>query len=138
MREAPAQFPNVLSSKCCRPLRGLASLLQFRTQGSRTRPGLHAVARFAGLASLLQFRTQGSRTRLGYMLSPASLGLRRCCVSYPGFADSPWATCCRPLRGPLRPIVAELTGSTTLVKIPNLLVREFPAIEMPFRAVDRR
>src|SRR6185295_17356376 len=33
---------------CCRPLRGLALLRLLRTQGSRTRPGLYAVARYAG------------------------------------------------------------------------------------------
>src|SRR5207247_2095012 len=40
----------------CRPLRGLVSLrscivVALHTQGSRTRPGLHAVARCAGLFS---------------------------------------------------------------------------------------
>src|SRR6185295_9143112 len=40
-RRAVAQY--------CRPLRGLAGLRSaLPTQGSRTRPGLHAVARFAG------------------------------------------------------------------------------------------
>jgi hypothetical protein len=34
--------------RCCRPLRGL-TVIALRTQGSRTRPGLHAVARCAGL-----------------------------------------------------------------------------------------
>src|SRR5262249_56341007 len=41
------------------------------TQGSRTRPGLHAVAR----------EYAGSYVRV---------------VRYPGLADSPWATRCRP------------------------------------------
>src|SRR5258708_836900 len=43
------------------------------TQGSRTRPGLHAVAHYVGSS----------------FFSDAD----------PGLADSPWATCCRPLRG---------------------------------------
>src|SRR5438128_5093976 len=49
------------------------AVVVLHTQGSRTRPGLHAYARFAGL--------------------------RRCRVAYPGLADSPWATRLRPLCG---------------------------------------
>jgi hypothetical protein len=56
-----------------RPLRGLAGSRALRTQGSRTRPRLHALARFAGL--------------------------RVACVAHPGLADSPKATRNRPLRG---------------------------------------
>ena len=41
----------------CRPLRGLAAggirIVSAITQGSRTRPGLHAVARYAGLCRAL-------------------------------------------------------------------------------------
>src|SRR6185369_3125840 len=52
-------------------------------QGSRTRPGLHAVAR-------------------------EYAGSRRCCVAYPGLADSPWATRCRPrVRGLQLPTALE-------------------------------
>jgi hypothetical protein len=38
----------------CRPLRGLAIAGHTLTQGSRTRPGLHASARYAGCASLAE------------------------------------------------------------------------------------
>src|SRR5437660_8325684 len=55
----------------CGPLRGLVDCV-LRTQGSRIRPRLHAVA----------------RSRAG--------SLR---VAYPGLEDSPWATRCRPLTG---------------------------------------
>src|SRR5215471_2030396 len=111
---------------CCRPLAQACGCFATRfTQGSRTRPGLHAVARWRGLAVVSARFTQGSRTRpglhavarwrglavvlqralprarglaLGYMLSPAGAGLRLFCNAlYPGLADSPWATCCRPL-----------------------------------------
>src|SRR6185295_19306034 len=71
---------------CCRPLRGLASFHAQLTQGSRTRPGLYAVARYAG--SRCFTRQLGSRTR-------------------------PEAICCRPLRG-LASFHAQLTqGSRT-------------------------
>jgi len=36
---------------------------------------------------------------LGYMLSPAYAGLSPLTQCNPGLADSPWAICCRPLRG---------------------------------------
>jgi hypothetical protein len=67
------------------------------TQGSRTRPGLHAVARYAGLhcRALL---TQGSRIRPG-LHAVARYGLALSRLAYPGLADSPWATRCRPLCG---------------------------------------
>ena len=57
----------------CRPLGGLALFGFPHTQGSRTRPGLHAVAHCAG--------SGGSASRI--------LGLE----------ESPWATCSRRLRG---------------------------------------
>jgi len=38
------------------------------------------------------------QTTSGEMLSPLR-GLGPCRVAYPGLADSPWATCGRPLRG---------------------------------------
>jgi hypothetical protein len=67
------------------------------TQGSRIRPGLHAVARYAGLhcRALL---TQGSRIRPG-LHAVARYGLALSRLAYPGLADSPWATRCRPLCG---------------------------------------
>ncbi len=66
LRRCRVAYPGLADSHwatLCRPLRGLATLSRLRTQGSRTRPGLHAVARCAGL--------------------------RRCRVAYPGLADSP-------------------------------------------------
>src|SRR4029079_11746477 len=58
---------------CCRPLRGLVTSL-------RMDPGLRGLA-------------------LGYMLSPASRAGDVVAYWTQGFAGSPWATCCRPLRG---------------------------------------
>jgi hypothetical protein len=55
------------------PAARACAVVVLHTQGSRTRPGLHAVARCAGL--------------------------RRCRVAYPELADSHWATRCRPRRG---------------------------------------
>ena len=37
-------------------------------------------------------------------------GLRATPLAFPGLADSPWATCYRPLPGLLHPIVAEFRG----------------------------
>ncbi len=106
-----------LWATCCRPrVRGLARLDSrssepaLRTQGSRTRPGYtlspaSTRARASGFTGLGETprlpRARG--LALGYTLSPAStraraagfteLGTR---VAYPGLADSPWATRCRP------------------------------------------
>src|SRR5205823_6623156 len=101
----------------CRPLRGLAvdSLWEryelTPTQGSRTRPGLYAVAHCAGLPAIRFGKDTNSRQprarglALGSMLSPTA---RRCCrfalgiipaPAHPALADSPWALSCRPLRG---------------------------------------
>jgi hypothetical protein len=66
----------------CRPLtraRGLSCYLARTTQGSRTRPGLHAVARLRGLAGLAATWRELPRARglaLGYTLSPAYAGSR--------------------------------------------------------------
>jgi len=58
---------------------------------------LLAVARYAGFAHCARSpRARGSA--LGYMLSPATRVLHIVC-DHPGLADSPWATCFRPLRG---------------------------------------
>src|SRR4029079_7094769 len=80
-RVATQGFADSPWATCCRPLRGLASLL--RCDVLRCDPG-HADSPWAtccrplrGLASPTRFVTQG-------------------------FADSPWAPCCRPLRGLLR------------------------------------
>ena len=54
------------------PTAWASSLLQFRTQGSRTRPGLHAVARCAGLHTRLLILPRARRLALGYTLSPAA------------------------------------------------------------------
>ena len=56
-------------------------------QGSRTRPGLYAVAHFVGLR-VVAVRTKGSRTRRGFMLSPAAqaCGLSRCVPTARGLA----------------------------------------------------
>jgi len=91
------------------------------SQGSRTRPGLHAVARWRELAMARVAVPRARGLALGYMLSPAGAGSR--CARrgsqgsrtrpglhavarwrglamgasrFPGLADSPWATRCRP------------------------------------------
>src|SRR5262249_38523464 len=65
-------------------------------QGSRTRPGLNAIAReYAGCAVACYLPTARGLV-LGYMTSPASTRAARLRATYPGLADSPWATCCRP------------------------------------------
>src|SRR4030095_524891 len=82
------------------PLRLLARACGFRsygTQGSRTRPGLHAFARWRGLTDFDRMVPRARGLALGYTLSPAGAGLRISIVWYPGLADSPWATRFRPL-----------------------------------------
>src|SRR6185295_1961773 len=87
----------------CRPLRGLAWPVATLTQGSRTRPGLHAFAHSVGWGAL-------SATSSNHLLSPAT----RACVAgrylNPGLADSPWATRFRPLRRLLAPWAARSVG----------------------------
>src|SRR4029078_13191407 len=73
-------------------------------RASRTRPGLHAAAHCVGLRRscvevLVVRRTRASRTRPGLHAAAHCVGLRRCGLRTQGFADSPWATRCRPLRG---------------------------------------
>src|SRR6185436_11552281 len=76
---------------CCRPLRGLVLLRLLRTQGSRTRPGLHAVARYAGSCSSAYCVPRARGLAQGYMLSPATRARAPPLTAYPGLADSPWA-----------------------------------------------
>src|SRR5262249_30550797 len=92
------------------------------SQGSRTHPGLHAVARWRGACVIRSLCPRARGLTLGYMLSPAGAGLRHSFTlsqgsrthpglhafarwrglasfvhSVPGLEDSPWATCFRPL-----------------------------------------
>jgi hypothetical protein len=80
----------------CRPYAGwhCRALL---TQGSRTHPGLHAVARMRACV-VAPCLPRACGLALGYTLSPA---MRACVVApcLPRLADSPWATPCRPLCG---------------------------------------
>src|SRR5690349_6795211 len=66
------------------------------TQGSRTRPGLHATARWRGLASL-PAAYPGLADSPGLHATARWRGLASLPAAYPGLADSPWATRCRPL-----------------------------------------
>ncbi len=105
----------------CRPLRGLprrgvsfpgladspwahavaaraASSRRLGSQGSRTRPEL-TLSPAARAASSRRLGSQGSRTRLGLHAVARCAGCLVTAFAFPGLADSPWATRCRPLRG---------------------------------------
>ena len=95
---------NRVQSSLCRPLRGLAPSHRCipRARGLARGYMLSPAARACGFAQTEEVaivRTQGSRTRPGLHAVARRAGLRRRIVVSPGLADSPWATCCRPLRG---------------------------------------
>jgi len=106
LRRRCVAYPGLADSPwatCCRPLRGLAvpTCCIPRARGLALGYMLSPAARARGADVL---RTQGSRTRPGLHAVARCAGSRRRCVAYPGLADSPWATCCRPLRGLATPM----------------------------------
>jgi hypothetical protein len=101
---------------------GLSRPRWARPQGSRIRPGLHAVARCAGLSRRRWARPQGSGTRLGQhaVARCAGLSAHRWARRH-GLRTRPWATRCRPLRG----LVLPHTESADLQHQPTALCFRF-------------
>src|SRR5215813_13241418 len=76
--EACFAYPRLADSPWatrCRPLRGLVRRRASLTHGSRTRRGLHAVARYAGLYGGVLRLPTARGLAVGYTLSPADAGL---------------------------------------------------------------
>jgi len=83
------------------PLVGFRLIQESKTtRGSRTHPGLYAAGRFADSMYLGESFSRGSRTHPGlYAVGRFADSLEFVGIRFPGFADSPRALCCRPLRG---------------------------------------
>src|SRR4030095_9907391 len=84
-------YPGLADSPWATRFRLLARACGFRsygTQGSRTRPGLHAFARWRGLTDFDRMVPSARGLALGYTLSPAGAGSCYRLFRYPGLADS--------------------------------------------------